>query len=287
MFDLNEAQKNDNGVIIGLDVGGSNTKIIGFHKAKLLQETQVQASDPMASAYGAIGKFLSINGLSLEDVTSINTTGVGASYLSGSFFNCDTRKAPEFDSVGLGGLYTAGVKRAVVVSIGTGTSIVYADASSIQHVIGSGVGGGTIVGLSRLMLGMRDISSICRMAEDGDLRKIDLTVGDLSRTELPGLSMDVTASNFGKVDDLANQEDLAVGILNLVFQPIGTASVLVSRLVKTDEIVFTGNLLRMAKGREILARFSDLYNVKIIIPDHAEFATAIGAALYGAKTTQL
>lgn len=282
MFDLQEAQKNDNGVIIGLDVGGSNTKIIGFHKAKLLLETQVQASDPMASAYGAIGKFLSINSLSLEDVTSINTTGVGASYLSGSFFNCDTRKAPEFDSVGLGGLYTAGVKRAVVVSIGTGTSIVFADGSAIQHIIGSGVGGGTIVGLSRIMLGMRDISSICQMAEDGELRKIDLTVGDLSRTELPGLSMDVTASNFGKVDDLATQDDLALGILNLVFQSIGTASVLVSRLVKTNEIVFTGNLLRMAKGREILARFSDLYNVKIIIPDHAEFATAIGAALYGA-----
>ncbi|MGI6617148.1 MAG: type II pantothenate kinase [Saccharofermentanales bacterium] len=283
MFDLKEAQKNDNGVIIGLDVGGSNTKIIGFHKAKLLLETQVQASDPMASAYGAVGKFLSINNLSLDDVTSINTTGVGASYLSGSFFNCDTRKAPEFDSVGLGGLYTAGVQRAVVVSIGTGTSIVFANGSSIQHVIGSGVGGGTIVGLSRVMLGMRDISSICQMAEDGELRKIDLAVGDLSRTELPGLSMDVTASNFGKVDDLASQEDLALGILNLVFQSIGTASVLVSRLVKTDEIVFTGNLLRMAKGREILARFSDLYNVKIIVPDHAEFATAIGAALYGAK----
>ena len=85
MFDLHEAQKNDNGVIIGLDVGGSNTKIIGFHKAKLLLETQVQASDPMASAYGAIGKLLSINSLSLEDVTSINTTGVGASYLSVHF----------------------------------------------------------------------------------------------------------------------------------------------------------------------------------------------------------
>lgn len=71
--------KPTNSVLIGLDVGGSITKIIGFQEGKLLLRARVQADDPVASAYGALGKFLSINNLQLEEVTSIHATGVGAS----------------------------------------------------------------------------------------------------------------------------------------------------------------------------------------------------------------
>lgn len=269
------------GVLIGLDVGGSITKIVGFREGRLLKETLVKASDPVASAYGALGKFMIVNELRLDQVEAVRITGVGASYVEDSeLLELPSVVVPEFDAVGLGGLYTAGVDRAVVVSMGTGTSFVYADEGSIRHIIGSGVGGGTLLGLGHVMLHVRDFESINEMSLEGNLQKIDLSIGDISRNDIPGLSAETTASNFGKVDDRVTQSDLALGIVNMVFQSVGTAAVLAARLEKADKIIFTGNLLRIERGRAVLKCFADLYGVEIVIPEHAEFATAIGAALY-------
>ncbi len=267
-------------ILIGLDVGGSITKIVGFGRGSQLQEARVRANDPIASAYGALGKFLTLNDLRIDQIDAIHTTGVGASYLDGRLLECETLPVPEFDAVGLGGLYVAGLDRAIVVSMGTGTSIVYADRKEIRHIIGSGVGGGTLLGLAQVILNVRDFESVGEMAGRGDLRRIDLTVGDISRYEIPGLSDDTTASNFGKVGDQATSDDLAMGIVNLVFQSVGTDAVLAARLEKVTKIVFTGNLLHVDKGRDVLADFSQLYSVDILIPEQAEYATALGAALY-------
>lgn len=267
-------------VLIGLDVGGSITKIIGFRSGKLLEETRVQANDPVASAYGALGKFLTLNDLQLDQVDSIHATGVGASYLDGRLLECKTVIVPEFEAVGIGGLYTASVDRAIVVSMGTGTSLIYAHDRQIRHIIGSGVGGGTLLGLAQVMLNVRDFKNIEEMASLGRLEEVDLSIGDISRDEIPGLSSSTTASNFGKVGDHVTPSDLALGIVNLVFQSVGTSAVLAARLEKVDKIVMTGNLMRVDKGREVLQGFSQLYKIDIIVPERAEYATAIGAALY-------
>ena len=267
-------------VLIGLDVGGSITKIIGFRAGKLLEETRVQANDPVASAYGALGKFLTLNDLQLDQVDSIHATGVGASYLDGRLLECKTVIVPEFEAVGIGGLYTASVDRAIVVSMGTGTSLIYAHDRQIRHIIGSGVGGGTLLGLAQVMLNVRDFKNIEEMASLGRLEEVDLSIGDISRDEIPGLSSSTTASNFGKVGDHVTPSDLALGIVNLVFQSVGTSAVLAARLEKVDKIVMTGNLMRVDKGREVLQGFSQLYKIDIIVPERDEYATAIGAALY-------
>ncbi|NLC41105.1 MAG: type II pantothenate kinase [Clostridiaceae bacterium] len=267
------------GVVIGLDIGGTTTKIVGFNNGVLLTEKLVEASDPVASAYGALGKFLRENCLKLAQVEEIRITGVGASAISGNLFDCPTRKVPEFDATGLGGLYVAGIDRAIVVSMGTGTSIVYADLEGTRHIIGSGVGGGTLLGLADRMLQVRDFASISEMADLGSLENVDLTIGDISREAIGDLTASTTASNFGKVNDKAKANDLALGIVNLVFQSVGTASVLSARLAGVDKVVFTGNMLRVPQGRDSLKTFSSLYNIEMIVPERAEFATAIGAAL--------
>ena len=44
---------------IGIDIGGSTTKIAGFtEEKKLLGTLQVKASDQITSLYGALGRFL-------------------------------------------------------------------------------------------------------------------------------------------------------------------------------------------------------------------------------------
>ena len=117
------------------------------------------------------------------------------------------------------------------------------------------------------------------MAERGDLANIDLTIGDITHEDIPGLPPGTTASNFGKMSDNASHEDIALGIVNLVFQSIGTSAVMAARQSGLNQIVFTGNLTLVPTGKRVLNDFSKLYHVKIIVPDSAEFATAIGAAL--------
>ena len=268
-------------IIIGLDIGGSTTKIIGLGPDGLIDQELVKASDPVASAFGALGKFLSENGLVLADVEKIMVTGVGASYLQGNLLAVRTIRTQEFRAIGLGGLYMTGLESAIVVSMGTGTAIVKATPSGVEHLIGSGVGGGTLLGLSNRMINVRDFDHFASMAERGDLSHIDLTIRDITRDQIHGLSPDTTASNFGKTDDSATSEDVALGIVNLVFQSIGTSAVLAARTCGISTIVFTGNLTQIDQGKKVLRSFTDLYGVKVIVPEAAEYATAIGAALSG------
>lgn len=266
-------------ITIGLDIGGSTTKVVGFKGRQLLEMARVTASDPIASAYGGVGRFLNQNKLKIGDIKEIMMTGVGSSYIGGDLLQIPTRSAGEFDAVGLGGLYLSDCEEAVVVSMGTGTSFVSADSSGGRHIIGSGVGGGTLMGLSEALLHLRDVELLSELAENGDLSKIDLTIGDITAREIPGLSSNVTASNFGKLSADAEKNDLAMGIVNLVFQSVGTAAMLAAKTVDKNRVVFVGSLIGIKEGRAVLRQFSELYGVEIIIPEHAEFATAIGAAL--------
>ena len=71
------------GVVIGIDIGGSTTKIVGFNEdKKLIAPMFVTANDPITSVYGAFGKFLDENGLELDDIEKVMITGVGSSYIS-------------------------------------------------------------------------------------------------------------------------------------------------------------------------------------------------------------
>ena len=46
------------GVVVGIDIGGSTTKIVGFDEKKnLIHPMFVTADDPITSIYGAFGKF--------------------------------------------------------------------------------------------------------------------------------------------------------------------------------------------------------------------------------------
>ena len=71
-------------VVLGIDVGGSTTKIVGFRQGNdgsrvLMSPLFVRATDPITSIYGALGRYTAENGLSLSDIRRVMTTGVGSS----------------------------------------------------------------------------------------------------------------------------------------------------------------------------------------------------------------
>ena len=198
-------------VIIGIDVGGSTTKIIGIEDGKIRSPQCITAADPVTSLFGAFGKYLYDNGISLSDVSRVMLTGVGSAYISGPLYGLPTERVDEFMANARGAGYRSGLDRMVVVSMGTGTSFVMVDGDSVTHLGGLAVGGGTLQGLSDLLLKTRDIRKVIALAMKGSARNVDLHIGDICRDELPGLPLEVTAANFGRADRTASPHSRGAG----------------------------------------------------------------------------
>ena len=268
--------------VIGIDVGGSTTKIVGFDAEKrLIEPLNVKAIDPVTSVYGAFGKFTNLNGIELPDIERVMVTGVGSAYILKPIYGLDCRHQPEFDCIGRGGLFLSGLEWAIIVSMGTGTALVYAEkGSKMEYLGGTGVGGGTLMGLSRRLFGMDNINHIVQLATDGDLGRVDLRISDITNKDiLPGMPTDMTAANFGKLSDIASNSDVALGVINMVFETICMLSVFASRQKAVTDIVLTGNLTSIPQCRTIFEHLNNLFNVNFLIPDRAQYATVIGAAL--------
>ena len=268
-------------VILGIDIGGSTTKIVGLRRdGSTIAMHRVQAQDPITSLYGALGNFLFTNSLALADVSRIVLTGVGASYVEGDIYGIPTEKVEEFTAVGVGGLALSGQEKAVVVSMGTGTAFIWAEkGKEVRHLCGSGVGGGTLAGLCSRLCGTRQYDQIVKLAQEGDINHIDLTVGDITRNSHPSLPLDITAANFGNISDAATPGDFAAGAVNMVLQSIGTTAVMACRACGCETVVLTGFMSNLPQAEECFALFTRLHGIRFVTPEHATFATSIGAAL--------
>ena len=267
------------GYIVGIDIGGSTTKIVGLRGGAVISPISVKAGDPVTSAYGAFARFLSENGLSIADIDRVLATGVGSSFIKEGLFGIPTKRVDEFMAIGRGGCRLAGVERAIIVSMGTGTALVAVDGEKCVHLGGSGVGGGSLLGLCDKMIGVRSVEHIVAMAQRGRLSNVDLTIGDITEGVLSGMGSEITASNFGKLSDVASSDDLAMGVANLVFQTIGMFAVFAGKSEKVQDIVLTGKLSTFELARGIYRQLEELHGVHFIIPEYSDFATAIGAAL--------
>ena len=272
-------------VILGIDIGGSTTKIVGLRTdGSVLSMLRVRAEDQVTSLYGALGNYLTSNGLTLRDVRRVVLTGVGASYVEGDIYGLPTCKVDEFSASGTGALALSKQDSAVVVTMGTGTAFMWAEKTgSVRHLCGSGIGGGTLGGLCRKLVGMERFGQIKKLAAQGDLGQVDLTIADITCNPAPTLAPTLTAANFGNLAEDASPADLAAGTVNLVLQAIGTMTVLACQCCDTRTVVLTGSMTTLSQVKPNFENFEKLYGIHYIVPENATFATAIGAGLCSLK----
>lgn len=266
-------------IVIGIDVGISTTKIVGIENMNVISPMRIQAADPVTSLYGAFGKYVYENQIPLEKVEQVMLTGVGSEYIDQPVYGLPTTKCDEFIADGLGARFESGLDKIIVVSMGTGTTLVRCDGDEICHLGGISMGGGTLAGLSRIILQTSDIRQVSEMAKNGDVTNVNLQIGDISARALPGLPMDVTASLFGKAQTDAAKEDIAVGLIHAVLQTIGSAAVLAALNTDINEFVMIGNLSLLPQCADVFPMMEKLYNVHFHIPKYSQYCTAIGAAL--------
>jgi type II pantothenate kinase len=74
----------------------------------------------------------------------------------------------------------AGDKPVILVSIGSGVSIIKVSAfNSFERVAGTMIGGGTLIGLSNLLTGHKDFDKIIELASRGNHKNVDMLVRDI------------------------------------------------------------------------------------------------------------
>jgi type II pantothenate kinase len=185
----------------------------------------------------------------------------------------------EIDAVGFGGATLADCDDCIVVSMGTGTAIVHFKESRAKHVGGTGLGGGTIVGLSSLICGLDDPAEIEARALKGNASRLNLTIADLGYEGLSFLGADVTASNFAAIQS-RKTEDLTAAILRMVGETVGIiASICARECNCPDRIVMIGKVSGNRFIRNVLNLVGQLYQTTFIFPENPGYATVYGAAM--------
>ncbi len=179
----------------------------------------------------------------------------------------------------------------LLVSLGTGTSILSIEVNGgVRRVGGTALGGGTIRGLGRLLIGETDHDTLIAYARQGDRRRVDLTVGEIYPPGEIALMPDLTASNFGKSLS-RNPADLAAAAVGLVGENVALLAAAHAAILKATatgskrfrrparvDIVYAGSTLRGHEMlKDVLREVTALAGGEARFLPSGEFTGALGA----------
>lgn len=260
---------------VGLDVGISTTDAVADWDREV--SVSLPTTAPEESARAAL-RLLLERASAPPGAVVIAATGVGSRRLPRRLEERELRCVPEITAIGRGGIGLGGGLDALVVSLGTGTAMVSVRGAELTHVTpGNGVGGGTLLGLGRALLGTDDLAELTRLAGLGDRTQLDITIGEVVGGSLGVLPPDGTASNFAKYAAGARREDVAAALLNLVAEVVLWTVLLGLQASAQSRAILTGKLLLVEPVRrridEIGARLGGVF----VVPQRAAIASALGA----------
>ena len=257
-------------LVLGIDIGASTTKFALVKNGKCVKEYRKPDEQSFEDALESFG---------YAGVKRIAITGVGSSFIKGNLHGIPTVHKDEFTSVSRGATKLSKKLNTLVVSVGTGTSFTRITPVRAWHVGGTGLGGGILKGLSGRLCETDDMEELQRLAAEGDLHAIDLQLKDVFEGTLSHLTPEATVANMSKLSEQSARADIAAGLCNMIFQSIGVMAVFAAKQHMTRTIIMVGTITDWPIAQRSLDEVAALHNVTFIVPDHAAFATAIGAAL--------
>lgn len=275
-------QSGGNMYAIGIDIGTSATKIAVVDETyKVLRTERLEKEEqPMLDLM--IDKLSMELGINKGNCKGCFLTGVGASFFEkDNVAGYSVCKVDEIKAIGAGGLQLAGVNSGLVVSIGTGTAFVNAEGNQYTHLGGSCLGGGSLVGLGKLLLGEDDAHCISHLAEAGDLCNVDLCMVDVTKDNVSFLPEDATAAHFAKVTDKTTSADVARSLLNMISQNVAIMAFFCCQNVNKKNVILIGGMTSLPQTGYDCKRVGELYQIDFTVPEYASYAVAIGACVEG------
>ena len=266
-----------------IDFGISNTDMVAYVDGELRRWNRPSSERPPDPEL--VRAMLAVGGVELASLRRLAVTGGRHRSLPLQIEGCTLARVGEIEAIGRGGQALAAGERdapLLVVSAGSGTAMVAARGAQYAHVTGSGVGGGTLIGLSRLLLHTADPGEIDALAQAGDPNGADLSLRDVVNGQIGNLPPDATAVNFGRLarrDFAPHRADVAAALVTLVGQVIAIVAINAARAQQIERIVVIGHLIDMPSVRRVLDSVGDLYGVRLNLPPEAGHATALGALL--------
>lgn len=264
-----------NATRIAIDIGMSNIDLVWEGPAGLIMhmlENRYQGvMDQVRQALDVVGDGLNAN-------SQIGVTGGLYRDLPDFLEGYHLHKVDEMCALGWGGLAAARVDAGLVVSAGTGTAMVAARGDNIVHVTGSAVGGGTLLGLSKLILGTTGVEEIDQLALAGDAAAVDIMLTEAVGGQVGRLPAHANAVNLGKLIDGENfsREDLAAGIVRLVAQVVAVIAINAANAVGLDKIILIGHTMDFKSVQKEIGLVGEFYQRDFIMPENPGFATARG-----------
>lgn len=259
--------------ILGVDIGSSTTKIIEYKDERI--ENKIILREGFSKE--KLDNFIFENNINVEKIVF---TGIGASKEDKESFSVPINFVDEFTAIAKGGLYLAKKEEALVASVGTGTAFIEVNKEGAKHLGGTGVGAGSLFNICKRMLNINSFDEIENLAKNGDIEKIDLRIKDITTEEIPTLPLDLTLSNFGKFEEDSKNEDIVIGLINMIFEVIGMMAVFITSKKDIKDVILIGNITVLPGVKYVLDRIEKVQNIKFTVPENSEFAVVLGAIKY-------
>lgn len=261
-----------------VDCGGTRTKVVVASPEG--ERTFAFPSDGPATRQRISEALARADGVKPESLDRLVLTGGATAALGDAFPRGSVELVDEAAATARGGILSGAEPPAIIVSLGTGTGIVLAEpGGGGTRLLGSGVGGGTFLGLAELILGPRSIEEWGALAASGDAAACDLKVGDIVGGAAGDVPAEATAAHFGRLPDRAarNEADLVAGLLGLVVQ--NALRIALGELGRTgaQSVLLLGGLLAEPGLRRALEEGPLLQRFPVPIADDPAFAVARGA----------
>jgi type II pantothenate kinase len=265
---------------LGIDAGASICKIAAWRRSELITEAVPAGNAPAA-----------LECVSRLRPARVVATGGGAQRLIAALAERHPDQpmpiaVGEFEAWGRGAPIVArreGVSlapRYLLVSLGTGTSVLRIDGSDVERVGGTALGGGALLGLAELLLGVKTFAALADLAKRGDRRKVDLLVEDIYAGAVPPLAGKLNAASFAKRAS-RRPEDLAHALIGLVGENVGLICGHLSLLHDAAYIVYCGSTLSENPAlRQVLSDVADRMGRRATFLTRGAFCGAVGAATW-------
>jgi type II pantothenate kinase len=260
-------------MILGIDFGASSTKAVLLDKGIVKKAVSQR---PLVTRK-SLESFLKAKSFSSHPITAVAVTGGKSHGFKEKILGLKPKHVNEINAIGFGAAFLSNQKNCLAVSLGTGTCIVSFSKGKCSHVIGSGLGGGTILGLSKLLLKEANPKKLAALALKGNLSKTDLSVKDIVGKGIGKLPGNATASNLAKPS--GSKADKAAAIQNLVAESIAVLLALASKQGQ-KKAVFAGRTLEFPFVKKRLKAAEKMFKADFSFPKSPGFATALGAAFF-------
>tara|TARA_Y100000748_G_scaffold259415_1_gene226744 strand:- start:45 stop:875 length:831 start_codon:yes stop_codon:yes gene_type:complete len=270
---------------ISIDFGITVTDIIKRDEGVLSHQMTLSKQEPSLSLLKQLLPDIDFK----SDVNFLAVTGGKHLSLGNKIDSTNIIHVNEIDAVGEGAIRLSGLNNqnpTIIVSAGSGTACILSRDGSFMHCSGTGVGGGTVLGLSKLLLGTTNPDEIAKLAKEGNETGVDLILEDVVSGPIGELPSDTTAVNFGKISKLESEiskQDIAAGIVNLVGQTAARIATSVATTFNAKEIVVVGRSPSFNGLKNSLEQAASIMGFSPHFPKNGEYASALGALLVAEK----